>query len=107
VTGTSCAHCGTAMPPPTGRQARKRFCSDPCRKAAWRHRQRDHLAVRDTVPNVVPGRVIVPTASRDDLPTPGRQHRCPHCRQPLAIISVLIPASAATVHPPEVPMTTN
>jgi predicted nucleic acid-binding Zn ribbon protein len=108
VTGpTSCAHCGTAIPLPTGRAARRRYCSDPCRKAAWRHRHRDRLAVGDIVPNVVPGHVVVPTASRDDLPTPGSGHRCPHCRQPLAIISVLIPAGAATVHPPEVPMTTN
>ena len=30
---------------------------------------------------------------------------CPHCRQPLAIISVVIPADAATVRPPEAPHT--
>ena len=44
-----CAHCGTAMPIPTGRQARKRYCSELCRKAAWRHRHRDHTTVRDIV----------------------------------------------------------
>lgn len=107
---TPCARCGTGMPAPTGRTARKRFCGDACRKAAWRDRHRHPLPnvvsdiVSDVVPNVVPG-VIVPTPSRDDVPTPGSQHRCPHCRRPLAIISVVIPADAAVVPLPEPPPT--
>ena len=94
------------MPAPAGRTARKRFCSDSCRKAAWRDRHRDDVPDDrpDIVANVVPG-VIVPTPSRDDVATPGSQHRCPHCRQPLAIISVVIPAGAAVVSLPEPPMT--
>jgi uncharacterized protein with PIN domain len=102
---TSCAHCGTAVPLPTGRQARKRYCTELCRKAAWRDRHRDTITARDIVPNVVSDSVVVPTASRDDVATPGGQHRCPHCRQPLAIISVVIPANAAIVQLPEAPMT--
>jgi hypothetical protein len=102
---TSCAHCGTSMPLPTGRQARKRYCSEPCRKAAWRHRHRDDATIHNIVPNVVPDTLTVPTASRDDVATPGGQHRCPHCRQPLAIISVVIPAGAAHINVPEAPMT--
>ena len=103
---TSCAQCGTGMPTPTGRSARKRFCGVDCRKAAWRQRHR-----HDTVPAVpavpaVPGvSLAVPavvTAFPDDVPTPGGQHRCPHCRQPLAVISVLVPAAAAHIKPPEV-----
>lgn len=90
---TACAHCGTAMPTPTGRAARKRFCGVECRKTAWRQRHRD-----DTVPAVP----AVVTAFPDDVATPGGQHRCPHCRQPLAVISVLVPAAAAHVQPPEV-----
>lgn len=97
-----CARCASLMPAPTGRTARKRFCSDACRKAAWRDRHRDD--VPDIVANVVPG-VAVPTPSRDDVATPGSQHRCPHCRQPLAIISVVIPAGAAVVPLPEPPTT--
>jgi len=96
---TSCARCGTGMPFPTGRAARKRFCSDACRKAAWRERHRNDTTTGDTVSDAV----VVPTASRDDAATPGGQHRCPHCRQPLAIISVVIPADGAIVKPPEVP----
>jgi hypothetical protein len=37
---TACAHCGTAMPTPTGRAARKRYCGVDCRKAAWRELER-------------------------------------------------------------------
>ncbi len=93
---TSCAHCAATMAIPTGRQARRRYCSDTCRKAAWRDRHRDDDIVTETL--------AVPTASRDDVATPGGQHRCPHCRQPLAIISVVIPAGAADITVPEVPI---
>ncbi len=96
----TCAHCATVMPTPTGRAARKRFCNTECRKAAWRQRHRDDGA--PAVPLAVPDVVAVPTAFPDDVPTPGGQHRCPRCRQPLAIISVVIPASAAVINPPEV-----
>jgi hypothetical protein len=98
------------MPAPAGRAARKRYCSTSCRKAAWRDRHRDDLPddVLEDVPHVVfdvvPG-VVVPTPSRDAVATPGSEHRCPHCRRPLAIISVVIPAGAAVVHLPEPPIT--
>jgi len=103
---TACQQCGTAMPIPIGQAGRKRFCGVECRKAAWRQRHRD-----DTVPTVPTVPLVVPTvptvprvvaAFPDDVPTPGGQHRCPHCRQPLAVISVLVPAAAAHVQPPEV-----
>jgi uncharacterized protein with PIN domain len=108
---TSCAHCGAPIPRPTGRQARRRYCDERCRKAAWRRRHHhdtvahvvaDIVPVPDNVPNIVPDVVTVPTASRDAVPTPGGQHRCPHCRQPLAVISVIVPAAAAHVPTPEV-----
>lgn len=35
---------------------------------------------------------------RDAVPT----HRCPPCRAPLAVISVLVPAAAAHIDTPEV-----
>ena len=99
----ACAQCGTAMPTPTGRASRKRYCNVDCRKAAWRERHRGDVV--PAVPLIVPGVAAVPTAFPDHVPTPGGQHRCPHCRQPLAIISVVIPADAATVRPPEAPPT--
>ena len=96
---TACERCGTAMPTPTGRAARKRYCSVECRKAAWRDRHRDHGDHRDVTSHVLPNVPAVPTAFPDDVPTRGGHHRCPHCRQPLAIV---IPAAAAVVKPPEV-----
>ena len=110
----TCAHCRTPMPSPTGRASRKRFCTTECRRAAWRERHRndaptDTDVVPDVVPgivaDVVPGVLAVPTAFPDDVPNHGGQHRCPHCRQPLAILSVVIPADAAIVRIPEVPPT--
>jgi hypothetical protein len=103
----TCAHCGTAMPTPTGRASRKRFCTVECRKAAWRERHRDDhdYDIVPAAPLSVPGVLAVPTAFPDDVPTHGGQHACPHCQQPLAIISVVIPADAAVVRPPEVPLT--
>ena len=92
------------MPTPTGRALRKRYRNVECRKAAWRHRHRDDH-IHDVVPAVplaVPGILAVPTAFPDDVPTRGGQHRCPHRRKPLAIISVVIPADAAVINPPEV-----
>ena len=112
----TCAHCGTVMPTPTGRASRKRFCTTECRKAAWRQLHRDDTNTHtdtdtdtraDLVPNIVPGvpgTPAVPTAFPDDVPNHGGQHRCPHCRKPLAIISVVIPAGAAIIRPPEVPL---
>ena len=104
----TCAHCHTPMPTPTGRASRKRFCTIECRKAAWRERHRnDAPSGTDVEPDVVPGVLTVPTAFPDDVPNHSGQHRCPHCRQPLAIISVVIPADAAIIRPPEVPPTTH
>jgi hypothetical protein len=97
----ACAHCGTAMPTPTGRASRKRYCNVECRKAAWRERHRNDTESNHVVPDVL----AVTTAFPDDVPNHGGQHHCPHCRQPLAIISVVIPADAATVRPPEAPLT--
>jgi hypothetical protein len=84
------------MPTPTGRAARKRYCGVECRKAAWRARHRD-----DPKPAAVPAVGGGVTAPGDDVPVPGGQHRCPHCHQPLAIITVLVPAAAATITTPE------
>jgi hypothetical protein len=98
----ACAQCGIAMPTPTGRASRKRYCNVACRKAAWRERHRHDTSNGDMVPHTVPDVLAVPTAFPDDVPIHGGHHRCPHCRQPLAIVSVVIPADAAIVKPPEV-----
>lgn len=84
------------------------FCNTNCRKAAWRERHReDNAHNTDVVSNIVPGVPAVSTAFPDDVPNHGGQHRCPHCRQRLAVISVIIPADAAVIRPPEVPALTS
>ena len=100
----ACAHCGATMATRTGRASRKRYCNVECHKAAWRQRHRDDHThdVVPAVPLAVPAFLAVPAAFPDDVPTPGGRHRCPHCRKPLAIISVVIPANAAVINPPEV-----
>jgi endogenous inhibitor of DNA gyrase (YacG/DUF329 family) len=100
---TNCPQCHIAMPTPTGRSARRRYCSDACRKTAWEQRHRDtntsavHSDAADDHPAV---RVLWPAPVADDVATPDGQHRCPNCRKPLTIINVVIPADAAIVKPP-------
>jgi endogenous inhibitor of DNA gyrase (YacG/DUF329 family) len=101
---TSCTHCGRPITV-TRRNPNRRFCSPRCRVADWHIRHdRQHLnaptdstppnAVTNDVADVVPDQNAVPAAN-------GVQH-CPHCRQPLAVISVLVPAAAAHIATPEV-----
>ena len=99
---TSCAHCGTAMPTPTGRTSRRRYCGDRCRRDAWLRRRYGTPPATDIVVDDVPDSVLVATTTQDAVATPGGQHRCPHCRKPLAVISVIVPAAAAHIPTPEV-----
>jgi len=102
---TNCALCTTPIPPPADRrQAHRRYCSDTCRKIAWKKRHQDQPADPDSVTGDVTDTGDV-TPTRDGVPTPGSQHRCPHCHQSLAVVSVIVPAAAAHVTPPEAPMT--
>ena len=89
----ACAQCGTAMPTPTGRASRKRSATSTAAKRPGANgTAATSTPVVPAVPLIVPRVAAVPTAFLDYVPTPGGQHRCPHCRQPLAIISVVIPA---------------
>jgi hypothetical protein len=96
----ACAHCGSAMPTPTGRASRKRYCGVDCRKAAWRQRHRDDIP--DVIPAValaVPAVPAVPTAFPDNVRTPGGRHRCPHCRQPSqSSASSSLPTAPSSTH---------
>jgi endogenous inhibitor of DNA gyrase (YacG/DUF329 family) len=98
---TTCAHCGITMPAPTGRASRRRYCGDRCRRDAWLTRRYGRQFDTDIVHDDVTDVVLVPT-TYDAVATPGGQHRCPHCHQPLAVISVIVPAAAAHIPTPEV-----
>lgn len=83
-----CLACGGTFTV-SAKNPRQRFCSQRCRAAAWRARQRQPFS--DDVTNAV-----TTTNAANGV------QRCPHCHQPLAVISVVVPAGAAVIHTPEV-----
>ena len=106
MTTANCLGCGTTITVTT-RNPNRRYCSPRCRKAAWQAHRRANHRVGDDVANGV-------THDVDDVvdvvhPRNGLPHavpaangvaRCPHCRQELAVVAVVIPADAAHVQPP-------
>lgn len=101
----SCATCGRPFPVPAN-NPRKRYCTPRCRVADWHHRH-DRTGGRqpvtspngtadgagNAVPNAVPAGNGVPNAVA----------RCPHCAQPVAVISLLVAPAAVQVRVPEAP----
>jgi endogenous inhibitor of DNA gyrase (YacG/DUF329 family) len=120
---TSCAHCSRPITV-TSRNPNRRYCSPRCRVADWHARHdRTHLAGPGTLPNDVHDDVprnaaandvadLVPDTAKtrasngvpapNGVPAANGDQRCPHCRQPLAVNSVLVPAAAAHIPTPEV-----
>lgn len=113
----SCVTC-TAPITISRRNPNRRYCSPRCRVADW-HRRHDRPHPDNAVPehtNAVPNAVanVVPTPATtyiaptngvpDTSNTANGEQRCPHCRQPIAIIAVLVPPTAAHVRTPEVTM---
>ena len=93
----ACARCGRAFAP----SGRRRFCSDACRQAAWRHRQPVPLPALPA-PVAKPGIVYAcPSCSARLL---GEQRcpecqlfcrrlgpggPCPHCDEPVAVADLI------------------
>jgi len=92
-------------------QPRRRYCSERCRKAAWRRR---HPGRRRRRPDTVPP----PGAARPDTVSPALARpdgvldavaarepaaRCPHCARPVAVITLLVAPAAAQVPIPRAP----
>ena len=96
MTTRTCDTCGAAITV-TARNPNRRFCSPRCRKAAWQAGNRNRTpnsvanAVADGVHDVA-----------DAVPAANGVTRCPHCRQDVAVIAVVIPADAAHIRTPEV-----
>lgn len=92
-----CTNCGRPFTVPANNPHR-RFCSARCRVADWhvRHDRQpaDDVSHPNAVPNVVPPANAVPVANG--------VHRCPHCHHELAVIAVVVPATAAHTRVPEV-----
>jgi len=100
-TGTtgSCPVCGQTFTTTAYQLPRRRYCSERCRKTAWRRR---HPGRRrpDAVPPAVPRPVdVVDVVAARAEPAA----RCPHCARPVAVITLLVAPAAAQVPIPGAP----
>ena len=105
----SCPVCGQTFTPTPRQIPRRRYCSDRCRKTAWRHRHPGHRSRPRDLPPAVPrpGDVAPAVPRPGDVPdaNPTRAEpaaRCPHCTRPVAVIALLVVPAAAHVPTPEV-----
>jgi endogenous inhibitor of DNA gyrase (YacG/DUF329 family) len=104
---SSCVHCRQPITV-TSRNPNRRFCSPRCRVADWHVRQRqtslDEPATTDAVSSDVTNAVmdVVRNDVVNGVAAANGVQRCPHCRQSIAVISVLVPEAAAHIATPEV-----
>jgi endogenous inhibitor of DNA gyrase (YacG/DUF329 family) len=102
TTETTTGHCPVCGQPfiPTPRQIpRRRYCSERCRKTAWRHRHPGHRSRPRDVAPAGPRPDHIPDVSTAQAEPVAR---CPHCAQPVAVIALLVVPAAAHVPTPEV-----
>ena len=118
---SSCPVCGQTFTPTPHQIPRRRYCSERCRKTAWRHRHPRHRSHPRDLPPAVPRPGDVPPAvprpgdAPPAVPRPGDSDlldpsaaraepptRCPHCARPVAVIALLVVPAAAHVPTPEV-----
>lgn len=107
----------------TRRKSNRRFCCSRCRASHHRgHTHDDTDVVPDVVPSttdaangvtgdvltrpngadVVPDAVSNAVAPAHGVPAANGVQRCPNCRTELAVIAVVVPATAAHIRTPEV-----
>ena len=102
TTGTatgSCPVCGQPFTSTPRQRPRRRYCSERCRKTAWRHRHHGHQSRPGDVSPAVPrpGEILHASPARAEPAA-----RCPHCARPVAVIALLVVPAAAQVPAPEV-----
>ena len=85
----SCPVCGQPFTSTPRQRPRRRYCSERCRKTAWRHRHPGHRSR--------PGEILHASPARAEPAA-----RCPHCARPVAVIALLVVPAAAQVPAPEV-----
>ena len=104
----TCATCGRPFPE-LANNPRKRYCTPRCRVADWHSRNdrpnRQPAAslnaggeTGNAVPNAVPNGV--PTSNGVPNAVPNAVTRCPHCAQPVAVITLLLAPAAAHIATP-------
>ena len=104
MTTANCLGCGTTITVTT-RNPNRRYCSPRCRKATWQAHRRANHGVGDDAANGVTHDIddvvdVVHPGLRHAVPAANGVARCPHCRQELAVVAVVIPAAAAHVQTP-------
>lgn len=120
-----CPVCATSFLPHP-RKPSQTYCTERCRAAAWRQRGRQRRATLPITHDTNPGanevhdvnEVQNPGANEDtrnedtssvvhaDATRNGETtavQRCPHCRQPIALLTLIVPPAAAHVAVPEPP----
>ena len=70
-------HCETCLSPLPTTNPRRRFCSPPCKAEGWR---REHRHDND--------RTVI-ARKHPAAPPPATIRDCPHCSQPIAIVTLL------------------
>jgi endogenous inhibitor of DNA gyrase (YacG/DUF329 family) len=99
ATTGSCLVCGQPFTGTPRQIPRRRYCSERCRKTAWRHRHPGHRSRPRDVAPAVPRPDHIPDVSTAQAEPVAR---CPHCAQPVAVIALLVVPAAAHVPTPEV-----
>jgi endogenous inhibitor of DNA gyrase (YacG/DUF329 family) len=99
----SCPICGHSFSTAHYQTPRRRYCSERCRKTAWRRRHPGRRRRPDAVPPAVPPAVPRPDDVVDAVARAEPAARCPHCARPVAVITLLVTPAAATVTPPGAP----
>ena len=119
-TERSCPVCGTCFAP-SPRKPAHTYCCQRCRATAWRHRRRDAArrvaeltAERATSSSTTSTTTtdlnhvtnhVTNDVTNDDVgenEVTAVQH-CPHCRQPIALITLIVAPAAAHVTIPTLP----
>ena len=99
----NCPVCGRSFTPTPRQIPPRRYCSERCRKTAWRRRhpaRRRPDPVSPAVPPAVPRPVdVIDTVTARAEPAA----RCPHCARPIAVITLLVTPAAAQVPIPGAP----
>jgi hypothetical protein len=85
---TPARRCQTCQTPLTGTNPRRRFCGPPCKTEGWRREHHDQT-----------DRVVTPR-NKPTPPPPAALRDCPHCGQPVAIVTLLAAPHVARVDPP-------
>jgi endogenous inhibitor of DNA gyrase (YacG/DUF329 family) len=96
MTTGSCPICAQSFTTAHHQIPQRRYCSERCRKTAWRRRHPGRRRRPDTVPPAVPRPAVVDAVSTRADPAA----RCPHCARPVAVITLLVAPAAAQVPAP-------